>query len=353
MIANKETNTMNDYPFISVIMPIRNEAAFIERAIQSILQNDYPHDKIEILVADGMSDDDTRNIVQKLAQKDNRIILIDNPKKIVPTAMNLAIKQAKGDLFIRLDGHAEVYPDFIKSSVECLKQHPDAWVVGGPTETISHGYRGKAIAAALTSPIGAGNAKYRLANYQGWVDTLLYGIHHKWIVDKIGLFDEQLVRNQDDDFTFRIHLAGGKIWLSKSIRSKYFARQNFSNLWRQYFQYGFWRIRTLQKHKKVSSFRQMVPLLLVASILTLAALGFLHPFFWTLLLAESAAYTIALIAGARDVAKKTDFKHALLAPVIFLILHFAYGLGSAWGIFRIIILRGLGLQKPELTKLSR
>ncbi len=340
-------------PFVSIVMPIRNEADFIERSIKSILNQDWPSEQMEILVVDGMSDDDTGEIVKELSRKDKRIKILDNPRRIVPTAMNTGLRAARGDLFIRVDGHAEVAPDFIRESIKCLHEHPDAWVVGGYIETVASDYTGRVIASAMRSPIGVGNSRFRLGDYEGWVDTLAFGTHHRWIVDKIGYFDEELVRNQDDEFNLRIILAGGKIWMSKSIKSKYFSRGSLRKLWRQYFQYGFWRIRTLQKHKRPATLRQLVPLLFVLSLLLLGLAGVLWRPFWILLGFEAALYGIGLSAGAFDVGRKTGWRHAPLAPLVFVILHFGYGLGSLWGIVRFLILKRYGIKKPEEIQMSR
>ena len=345
--------TDESFPFVSIIMPIRNESIFIERAIKSILNQGWPAEKMEILVVDGISDDGTREIVEKLSQADHRIKMLDNPLRIVPTAINIGLAAARGNLFIRIDGHAEVAPDFIRKSIKSLREHPDAWVVGGYIETVANNYIGQVIASAMRSPIGVGNSRFRLGDYEGWVDTLAFGTHHKWIVDKIGYFDEELVRNQDDEFNLRIILAGGKIWMSKSIRSKYFSRGSLRKLWRQYFQYGFWRIRTLQKHKKPAMLRQLVPLLFVLSILLLGLAGFLWKPFWILLGAEAVLYLTGLIAGAFEVGQKTGWLYAPLAPLVFVILHFGYGFGSLWGIIRFSIFRGYGIKQPEEIQMSR
>jgi glycosyltransferase involved in cell wall biosynthesis len=344
---------MQDHPFITIIMPIRNEADFIERALRSVLDNDYPGERMEILVVDGMSDDGTREIVASLSKQDSRIKILDNPKRITPAAMNIGIKAARGDLFIRIDGHVEIPADFITKSIKCLHEHPQAWVAGGYIKTVADSFVGQAIAAAMQSPIGVGNSRFRLGDYEGWVDTLAFGAHHKWVVDKIGYFDEELVRNQDDEFNLRIILAGGKIWMSKSIHSTYFARGSLRKLWKQYLQYGFWRIRTLQKHKRPASFRQLVPLLFVLSLLLLGFAGFLWKLFWILLLIESALYVLALVIGSLDVWHKSGWRCAVLSPVVFIILHFAYGLGSLWGVVRFSILRSRGLKKPEQMQISR
>lgn len=343
----------SDCPFISVIMPIRNEADFIEKAINSILNSDYPSDKLEVIVVDGMSNDATREVVEKIISKDKRVRMIDNLRKTVPYALNIGLHAIKGEYFTIVSGHAEIFPDFIRNSVKCLFEHKDAWVVGGYIDTVSDGLIGKSISAAMQSPVGVGNAMFRRGNYDGWVDTLAFGMHHKWILDKIGYFDEQLVRNQDDDFNLRIIQAGGKIWLSQNIKSTYYSRSSLKKLWRQYFQYGFWRIRTIQKHGKPATLRQIAPAMLVLSILGLLILSFVHPVFKWMLLSELAVYMLGLLAGAVDVARKSSFKYGVIAPLIFFILHFGYGLGSMWGIVRFMILKGRGMPRPEDMKLSR
>jgi len=334
-------------------MPVRNEAGFIERAVRSVLDNDFPPEKMEVLVVDGMSDDGTRDIVRRLSGADGRVKMLDNPRRIVPTAMNIGLKAARGDLFTRIDGHAEVPSDFIAKSIQCLREHPDAWIAGGSIQTIAENYIGQAIASAMQSPIGVGNARFRLGHYEGWVDTLAFGTHHKWIVEKIGDFDEELVRNQDDEFNLRVNLAGGKIWMSKDIQSTYYSRGSLSKLWRQYFQYGFWRIRTLQKHKRPAGFRQLVPLLFVSSLLMLGLAGLAWKPFWIVLAVESALYLLALAIGALDVGRKSGWRYAPIVPAIFAILHFAYGFGSLWGIVWFSVLKNRGMIKPEAVQMSR
>lgn len=343
----------NVFPLISIIMPIRNEVEFIEQALKSILDNDYPPEQMEVLVVDGCSDDGTQDIVRKMATQHNCIKLLDNPAKIQASAMNIGIKACRGEVFIRVDGHAEVPPDFIKKSVKCLAKHPDAWVVGGYWKTVSRGYVGKVIAAATESPVGVGNAKHRLGNFDGWVETVPYGAHHKWIVEKIGYFDEELVRSEDDEFNNRVILAGGKIWLSSSIWSTYYARSSLRKLWRQYFLDGFWRIKTLQKHGKPATLRRIVPLLFTSSLIVLALAGFISQIFWWMLVAILSFYALGLLCGSIQVGAKAGWKYSLLAPIVFAILHFGYGFGSLWGTIRLVVLKGRGMAKPEEMKISR
>jgi len=312
-------------PFVTIVMPIRNEAGYIERTIRSILDNDYPDDLLEILVADGMSDDGTAEIVDGLGQKDPRVRLFENKGRIVSTGLNMTLRAAKGDVFIRVDGHCAVTQDFIKKSVACLHAYPEAWVDG----------------------------RSRLGNYDGWVDTVPYGAHYMWVLEKVGYFDEELVRNQDDEFNMRIIQAGGKIRISSDICSTYYSRSSLKKLWRQYFQYGFWRTRTLQKHGKPAVFRQVIPVIFVITIILLALLGLISPLFWWALAALLVIYSLALISGAVDVGRQAGWKCALAAPLIFKIIHFGYGLGTLWGFVRFVLLRGAGMKKPDRMKLSR
>jgi GT2 family glycosyltransferase len=205
----------------------------------------------------------------------------------------------------------------------------------------------------MRSPVGVGNSRFRLGDYEGWVGTLAFGVHRKWIVEKIGYFDEELVRNQDDEFNLRIILAGGKIWMSRSIRSTYHSRGSLIKLWRQYFQYGFWRTRVLQKHKRPAAFRQLVPLMLVLSVLFLGSAGLLWRGFWILLAVEAGLYLLGLAAGASDVGRRSGWRFTPMAPLVFVIMHFAYGLGSLWGCIRFCVLKGRGMKRPEQMQMSR
>ncbi len=340
-------------PLVTILIPCRNEADFIEQCVHSVLDSDYPADKIEVLVLDGMSTDGTRDILARLCNEDSRVSLYENAQKIVPTALNTGILNAKGEVIIPVSGHATVAKDFIRESVRQLQAHREAWCAGGAVETVNPRYFGRAVAAAMSSPVGVGNAMWRLGNYEGFVDTVAFGAYWRWVFDKVGLFDEELVRNQDDEFNLRIVLAGGKIWMSKSIKSKYFSRGSLGKLWRQYFQYGFWRISTLQKHKRPATIRQLVPLLFTLSLGTLALAGLFKPIAWKLLSVELVLYVLVLLVGAVGVGARAGWRYALPAPLVFVILHLAYGLGCMWGIIRFIVLRGWMMKTPEEAKLSR
>ena len=344
---------MQTFPLVTVIVPVLNEAGFIEKALNSIRNGRYPAEKLEILVVDGMSNDGTRDIVKRMAQEDPRIILLDNPKKIQAPAMNIGIRAAKGDIIIRVDGHAAVAPDFISQSVQVLDEHPDVWCAGGVMKTIGTTYWGRVIASAMSSPFGVGTGNFRLGNVEGYVDAVIFGAHRRWVFDKVGMFDEQLVRNEDDEFIQRMVEAGAKQYMSPKIRSTYFPRSSLRKLMRQYFQYGFWRIRTIQKRKKPARLRQIIPLIFVAGwiVLILGALLW-RPLSW-LLACYAGLYLILLIMGIFHTGRKEGYKKALLVPIVFVIMHFGYGLGSLVGVWSWVALRGKYVSKGADHKLSR
>lgn len=314
-------------------MPIRNEADFIARSLGSVLSQDYPKENLEILVIDGMSDDGTREIVARVRREhpSHRIYLLDNPQHIVPTALNIGIRQARGDIIIRVDGHCEIQPDYVRLCVELLKK-TKADNVGGVQCAAGEDCISRAIALATNSPFGVGGARFHYADNPGWVDTVFLGAYQKEVFDKIGGFDEELVRNQDDEFNFRLMQAGGRIWLDPAIKTIYYSRSNFRKLWRQYFQYGYYKVRVMQKRKGVASWRHLVPGAFVAGlgvggILSLAA-G--NPS-WFLLIAGpyAAANVIASLWSARK-----DWRVLPFLPVAFATLHLSYGLGFLWGLWR-------------------
>jgi glycosyltransferase involved in cell wall biosynthesis len=340
-------------PFVSIIMPIRNEAGFIERAIQSILNNDYPPDKMEVLVVDGMSDDGTRDIVQEMTAQDSRLRLLDNSGRIQCVAMNIGIKACRGDIIIRVDGHAIVASDFVTQSVQVLNEHPGLWCAGGVMETVGSTYLGRAIATAMSSPFGVGTGNFRLGNVEGYVDAVIFGAHRRWVFDRVGLFDEELVCNEDDEFIQRMVEAGAKQYMSTKIRSTYFCRSNWRKLTHQYFKYGFWRIRTIQKRKKPAYMRQLVPLVFMLGWIVLILGACLwRPLSW-LLACYAGLYLMLLIVGAVHAGRRAGYKVTLLVPFIFVIMHFAYGFGSLVGIWSWVVLGGKYVPSGAGYKLSR
>jgi len=334
---------------VAVILPVRNEAAFIERAVTSVLESGKGLDRFEVLVVDGISDDGTREIVADLAERHPTVRLLDNPERTVPQAMNIGIRAAAGDVVIRVDGHAEVPPDFIRANLEELAAHPECACVGGIIENVNLTPLSEAISTAMSSPFGVGNATFRTGGAEGYVDTLAFGAYRKADLERIGLFDEELVRNQDDELNFRLTRSGRKIWLSHKIRSKYFVRSSMRKLFRQYYQYGYWKVYVNRKHGTLTNFRQLVPPLFVAS---LAGLLLLAPW-WraarVLLAIELALYALTALAFAWRAT--ADLPRATRVMASFATLHLGYGLGYLAGMGDFIVLR----RRPsaEAAELSR
>lgn len=320
------------FPLVSVIMPVYNEEKFIEMSLGALLWQTYPHDRIEIIVADGFSVDSTREKIELLKKKTLiPITIVDNQKKIAPSGLNAAIKIAKGEIIVRVDGHCEVDPDYIENCVRHLLENK-AEGVGGPIETIGETLTAQAIALAMSSQFGVGGSAFRTINdREMFVDTVAFPGYTKKIIEKVGLFNEELVRNQDDEYNYRIRKIGGKILLSPDIRSRYYSRSSFKSLWRQYFQYGYWKVRVLQLHPRQMSLRQFIPLLFVITLLLTSILSFFSFFGRLGLLLVVGSYLLANLVAAVLVAK-TKISLISLLSLSFAILHFSYGLGFLFGL---------------------
>jgi len=325
---------MENFPLVSVIMPVRNEARFIERSLRAVLSQDYPRDRIEILVADGMSEDETRAIIGQLQQQAKNLKIVNNPGKIVATGLNAALRLARGEIIVRVDGHCEIAPDYLRQCVShILNDHVNA--VGGPVETIGESYIARVTAAAMSSRFGVGGSAFRLPNSQTqFTDTVAFPAYTREIIDRAGPFDEELVRNQDDEYNYRLRGLGLKILLASDIRSRYYSRATLSGLWRQYLQYGYWKVRVMQKHPRQMQPRQFLPPLFVIAISLLLLSAPLLAAGKILLAAAVLAYAVLAIAGSIGPARETGWKVLPLLPLAFLIIHSAYGLGFLTGLLR-------------------
>lgn len=325
-----------DLPIVTVIMPIRNEADFIASSLGSVLQQDYPSDRLEILLADGMSIDDTRQIVTQLTNQYTHIPIhiIDNPKQTVPTGLNLALKEAKGEIIVRVDGHCEIAPDYILKCVHYLKRC-NIVGVGGAIETISldEGI-GKTIANVMSSKFGVGGAAFRtLKNQHKYVDTVAFPGYWRWALDEAGPFDEELMRNQDDEYNYRLRSLGYKILLASDVKAKYYSRSSLQKLRKQYFQYGVYKVRVLQKHPLQMSFRQFVPPLFVFSAICGSVFSFIN---WIrrLWLFMIAMYMVLNLAASWQLYRREKITHSNWLPLVFATIHVSYGLGFLYGLFK-------------------
>ena len=336
MSRTEPQQTTTELPFLSIVMPVRNEEAHIAECLGSVLAQDYPKERIEIFVADGMSTDRTREIVSEYQTRHPNIRLVDNPERIVPTGLNRAIRMARGDVIVRVDGHAIFAPDFLHQNVAILAERPDVWSCGGPIVHIAHSKFGRAVAAAMSHPIGVGNATHRIANYEGYAEGAQFPALRKWVFDKIGMFDERLVRNQDDEFNYRIALAGGKVYISPRVKYRYFVRERPSQLFKQYFQYGYWRIPVMKKHRRPTTLRQIAPPLFFLAMGLLVAAGLIMS---APLVAAAlpVSYVSVLLAASVLFLPDHGVSVAVRVPLALGIMHSAYGLGILFGLVSAVL----------------
>ena len=323
--------------FISYILPVRDESIYIERLIESIIAQEHGNIQFEIIVADGMSEDGTREKVDVIKKKCSQLIMIDNPDKIVSSGFNRALSISKGDFIVRIDGHARLGLNFLKNALNEF-EFVKADCVGGTIKNISHTFIGKAISAAQRSKFGVGGVVFRGKVKKGrYVDTLAFGIYRRHVFEKIGGYDFELVRNQDDEFNYRMIQNDFKIWLHPSIKSFYYTRNTLRGLVKQYFQYGFYKIRVFQKRKGVASIRQIIPLLFViTSILSIHLKYFHHNNFPILFLGYSYSI-LSIIFATSEMIKSSKFRfYYLFLPICFLAMHLSYGIGSLFGLLYFI-----------------
>lgn len=332
-MKTEQDNSEPTIPFVSILMPVFNEAGFIDQSLGALLRQTYPQDRMEIIVADGMSKDTTRERIERIASASViPITIVDNVKQIAPTGLNCAMARANGDIIIRVDGHCEIEPEYVANCVEHLKSGK-ADGVGGPIETVGDGPQSEAISIAMSSSFGVGGSAFRTVNdREMYTDTVAFPGYTREIIERAGPYNEELVRNQDDEYNYRIRKLGGRILLSPNIRSRYYSRSTFRSLWRQYFQYGYWKVRILQMHPKQMSLRQFAPLIFVLALLFTALLALLTPFGQWPLIALICIYLIANFAASAFSARG---KFALI-PIVslsFAILHLSYGFGFLLGVF--------------------
>ncbi|MBU0713403.1 glycosyltransferase family 2 protein [bacterium] len=339
------------YDKVTVIVPCRNEEQFIPIFLDSIINQDYPQELMEIIVADGMSEDNTRHIIQKYIDRYLFITLIDNPKRIVSSALNLGIQKSTGEIIIRMDVHTEYADDYITQCVNILNQ-TGADNVGGPWIPSGKTYIQKAISIAFQSGFSSGGAGSHNPKYAGLVDSVYLGCWKKMTLEKIGFFDEELVRNQDDELNLRLIRSGRKIWQSPSIKSWYYPRSSISSLFKQYMQYGYWKVRVIQKHKIPAAIRHVIPGIFVGSLILLMILSLVGNIFLKFLIGLLSLYFLSTI-GASIIAciSLSRWKYIPIMPVIFAAYHFGYGYGFLRGVLNFVVLKKTA--DKSFTQLTR
>lgn len=330
---NQESKNIN----VSIVIPCRNEEKYIGKCIESIVNCDYPKSNLHVFIVDGLSDDNTIDIVNTYCNQCSWIHLISNNKKTTPFALNMGINaSANCDITIILGAHAEIFPDYVTNCVNILQSHPEVACVGGILNSISENETTKAISFAMSSLFGVGNAHFRTGTKEGYVDTVAFGAYRTAIFSEIGQFDEKLIRNQDDEFNYRLLKNGHKIYLSKSIVSNYYVRSSFTKLFKQYYQYGFWKVYVNLKHKSITTLRQTIPFLFVAFLVIGSVLSFINLIFAITFLAIILFYFILGLSFSIKSSTNINFNLKTLAS--YLLLHLGYGLGYWYGIIYFILL---------------
>ena len=318
-------------------MPIRDEADFIAESLGAVLNQDYPDQRLEVLIVDGMSTDDTKQIIYDLSKQHPNISLamLDNPKHVIPAALNIGIRRARGEFILRIDGRAVIAPNYVRTCIEVLKRR-EAHNVGGRQNQVGADWWSKVIAAAAGSRFGGGGPAYRHSTQEELVDTVYLGCWARESFERFGLFDEELARNQDDEFNYRVRGQGGRILISPDIKSEYYGRGRLSELWTQYFQFGYWKVRVMQKHLLQMRPRQFAPPLFVATLLVGALLSTFVPMARALWLALVVSYLLATASAAVLTARRAGWSFLPVLPLAFATLHIGYGLGFLVGLVRFV-----------------
>ncbi len=326
-------------PQVSIIVPCRNEHAHVAAAVKSMLAQQGVGGEFEVIVADGHSDDGTRHLLDQLAASQPRLRVIDNPRRIVSSGLNLAVAAACSEVIVRMDMHTTYAEDYVACCLQALA-HSGAQNVGGPALTQTNGYFQSANALAFRSPFAVGGARFHDPAYAGWVDTVTYGCWRKQTLLDLGLFDEELVRNQDDELNLRLVRSGGRIWQTPAIRSWYAPRARLADLFKQYMQYGYWKVRVIQKHRLPASVRHLVPGAFMATLIGLTALApFLGAARWGLAVLV-ALYVLANLAASLGTCReRANWRFLPIMPCVFAAYHFGYGWGFLRGVVDFLLLR--------------
>lgn len=314
---------MSEPPAVSVVIPARNEGAHIDAALRSVLEQDYPN-LIEVIVADGMSTDGTREQVARAAAADPRVRLVDNPTGATPAALNIAIGVANGEVIVRCDGHVELPPGYVARAVAALRE-TGADNVGGMQLATGRTPMQRAVALAMSIPMGVGDARFHLGGPAGPVDTVFLGVFRRDVFDRVGLFDEDLLRNQDSELNHRIRAAGGTVWFVPELRVTYHPRSSLRALWKQYFGSGAWKRETFRKRPGAIRWRQLAPPALVLGLV--ASVGLALAGATPAALVLPAVYAAALVLTAAVTALTRRRAEALLLPVVLPVMHLGWGLG--------------------------
>ncbi len=314
-------------------MPVRNEEDYIRASLKSLVDQNYPASDCEIIVVDGRSSDRTREIIEEIRHQNSQVRCLDNPAGIVPTAMNIGIRAARGEVIIRADGH-NVYPrDYAANCVKYLEE-TGAENVGGPWVTVAadESFSARLVAAVLSSPFGVGNSKFRTSREEGFVDTLPFGAFRKKIFDRVGMYNEKLVRNQDNELNARIRKAGGRIYLTPALTTHYHPVKKFSGLLKYAFKTSQWHIFTLRENRGSMSVRHLAPAVFLLLLLVLFSASILSATALAFLIAMMSAYLVSGFYFSLRAKTEGNSDVAAVQPFATFCFHIAYGAGTLFGL---------------------
>lgn len=322
-------------PLVSVVLPVLDEALFIDRCLASVLDQDYPRDRLEVLVLDGGSRDDTPARVAAFAKDHPQVRLLANPGRTQAKAFNLGVRQARGDVIVRMDAHAEYDPSYLRLCVQTLEE-TGAANVGGVWNTApgGAGLLARAIAVAYSERFGAGGARFRVGGQAGPVDTVPFGAFRRDVLERVGGMDERLPRGEDNEFNGRLRSAGLTVYFDPRIVCTYYARASLRAFLGQMFANGLYHVPTLLVNRRGLSPRHLAPAAFVLVLLAGAALGFVWSPVWWAAAAMMGAYLLADAAASLSAAARRGWVYAAVLPWLFLLMHLAYGMGTLAGVFR-------------------
>jgi len=322
---------------VSIIIPCLNEVKTIHNVLQAIHDQLFPRELLEIVIADGGSLDGTLGLIKHFCtdHPDQVVRVISNPMKQIPVGLNLAIRAANGDVILRMDAHSLPEPDYVSLCVkDLLDKKGDN--VGGRWNIIpgADTWIGRGISAAAAHPLGVGNVRYRVSGEAGPVDTVPFGCYFRSLFDRIGLFDETLLTNEDYELNTRIRQQGGIVWFNPAISCRYFSRPDLVELARQYWRYGFWKARMVKRYPKSIKPRQLLPPLFVSSLFVLLLIGLVfHPFLTGLLAVFLLYLGIIVIASFPEARKRNDLSLAFSMPMAIITMHITWGTGFIISLF--------------------
>ena len=324
-------------PEVSIIIPCLNEEKTISRLLSAIKEQTYPLDQLEVVIADGISDDKTRNIISVFQTQFPEVCIriLDNPARRIPTGLNIAIRAAQGKILTRMDAHSIPGPDYVELSVNALKAGLGD-NVGGVIDVKpgADTWIASSIAIATAHPLGVGDAKYRWTKVAGEADTVAFGTYFKSKVEEIGYYNEELRANEDYDFNARLRAVGGKIWIDPLIRADYYSRSTLEMLAKQYFSYGFWKVKMLRLSPASLRWRQALPPIFVFGILMLLLLAGILSLARILLIVGLGFYLLILVTASAKVAvERSDVRYLVGIPAAIMTMHICWGCGFWWSLF--------------------